>query len=90
MKRIYKWLLVKLGLVERRCGWCRKFLGWKRIAWAAGGETTGMCKRCAENFNVEVVAPLVPSKPVRRFHQRRNKATLRRQIGGWSGAVAAR
>jgi len=39
-----------VGLMIRRCGWCRKLLGLKL---GRGGTTHGICKPCAEKLKQE-------------------------------------
>ena len=51
IRRLLRWL----GFVERRCGWCKKHLGWKRIPWATKSKlanvgTTGICEPCAVKY----------------------------------------
>lgn len=43
------------GLMARRCGWCKRFLGLKWVGWGNGGETShGICRACKAKYDAEL------------------------------------
>lgn len=45
------------GIVVRRCGWCRRFQGFKWVGWGRGGSTThGICRPCKAKVDAELDA----------------------------------
>jgi len=102
MTRLFQLLLYWLDLSPRRCMTCKKLLGFKfRIRpRQVGAVTHGLCKPCAVKFEAEVAAQLAAPNldprscgalrdqgRIRRQH--RSRKNLRRQTGGWGGAVAS-
>lgn len=99
---VYVWALRTIGLFERRCGWCKKFQGWKyggRSARTAtiGYTTHGICKPCQVTWEANgerARAFQLEQQKNRRLatlrRQRVRRSMLRRRTGGWSGAVAMR
>ena len=90
---VYQFVLSLLNLGERRCGWCSKFMGFKR--GMRGQQTHGMCAACAATWNegllaLEAQKMKEKQERQRQNRQRRARRTLRRTTGGWSGAVATR
>jgi hypothetical protein len=104
---ILRWL--NLGTV--RCGWCARFLGWRRGRDFAGRTSHSICAPCADALERKLDAELaarqavpiqeptqpknaaaVQTAPARRRNRKAGvrRSTLRRRIGGWSGAVAGR
>lgn len=98
---LYIWALRTIGLFERRCGWCKKFGGWKYGGRAArittvGYTTHGICRPCQIKFEADgdrAMALRAQQEQQRRRAARRQnrvrRSTLRRRTGGWSGAVAS-
>lgn len=98
--RLYWAVLRIFGLGERRCGWCKKFQGWKRVFGPPGDKrptTHGICVTCKAKWDSDLDLQeqrqrAVQLKLERRKHleRRPRRSTLRRRTGGWSGAVAMR
>jgi hypothetical protein len=97
IRALYYRLLNALGLMERRCGWCKKWMGWKRGVMPPGPPagltpvTHGICGPCkikveAEEPAKQALGVAAPTTPVK--HQHRSRRTFRRRTGGWGGAVA--
>lgn len=90
---IYEKSLRRLHLAERRCSWCKKFLGWRFGVKGPGlgigiMVTHGICAHCQVGFEAEAAQPVRVRRP--RWKQTPLRSTLRRRTGGWSGAVALR
>lgn len=91
--RTLYWKILQLfGLLERRCGWCKKWLGWKRSRGVkyATPISHGICEPCLVKFEAEQDATAEQRQQVRPPYrrQRPSRRTMRRRTGGWSGAVA--
>lgn len=93
IKRVYWWALRGIGIGERRCGWCKKLMGYKRLARVVTMPnvqpvTHGMCVACEAKW----IAGMDAAAPRRRRipRQRTSRKNLRRRTGGWGGAVACR
>lgn len=100
---ILRWLGLK-PCGRAVCAWCQKDLG-RRVLLAPDQVSHGICAPCNVKFSAEVDASVIkqsailrptaeepvkePATPRRKKHQHRSRRTLRRTIGGWSGAVAA-
>lgn len=91
MQSLYRKALRILNLGERRCGWCRLFLGWR---FGLRGDTShGICPTCRASFDADVDRAALKQKREKQQKYRQQlpqRSTLRRRTGGWSGAVAAR
>lgn len=89
-QNVYRFVMRTLRVMERRCGWCQKLLGWKPAVREMAGRTShGICGPCQVKF--EAGESVVTEQVIRRriLRQRVSRRTLRRRTGGWSGAVAA-
>jgi len=93
--KFYYWLVTVLGLLERRCQTCKKWMGFKRargmkLPLGLKPISHAWCIECQAEFEAAQDAVAERNQqwmPPRKQH--RSKLTLRRTTGGWSGAVAA-